>query len=152
MEVFIYFFFFPLSHLMIEMDLNKIYKMFPTRERCVKHLERIIWNNKPICPHCNSNRQTAILNENRYHCNNCTMSYSVTVGTIFHRSKCDLQKWFAAIYYVLRVNKHVTARQLAIEIKVTKDTALSISDKIRKVFIKDAEFLNRIIDEISNKK
>lgn len=80
------------------------------------------------------------------------MSYSVTVGTIFHRSKCDLQKWFAAIYYVLRVNKHVTARQLAIEIKVTKDTALSISDKIRKVFIKDAEFLNRIIDEISNKK
>jgi transposase-like protein len=30
--------------------------------------------------------------QQRYHCNNCNTSYSVTVGTIFHDTKLDLQK------------------------------------------------------------
>jgi len=46
----------------------------------------------------------------RYHCNNCNTSFSVTVGTIFHRTHLPIQKWFLAIAIILNAKKGLSAR------------------------------------------
>jgi len=128
------------------MNIIQVYKQFPTQKDCIKHLELVRWNNEPVCPYCKSTNQTPVNKENRYHCNNCNTSFSVTVGTIFHKTKCDLQKWFLAISLVLNAKKGMSARQLARDIEVTKDTAWYMLMRIRKAFVEYGDLLEGIIE------
>lgn len=134
----------PLSR--TNMNLTQFYRHFPTNIDCIKHLESIKWKEGPTCPYCESKRHTRIKGNSRFKCNNCNNSYSVTVGTIFHKTKCDMQKWFLAIYLVSNTKRGITARQLAKEIEVTKDTALYMLVRIRRAFKEYGGFLNSIID------
>ena len=68
--------------------------------------------------------------EQRYHCNNCNTSYSVTVGTIFHKTKLELQKWFLGISLILNAKKGISARQLARHLDVNKNTAWQMLSKL----------------------
>lgn len=128
------------------MNIIQIYKKFPTQESCLEHLETVRWNNIPVCPYCKSTKQTPLKKEHRYHCNNCNTSYSVTVGTVFHKTKMDLQKWFLAISLVLNAKKGYSARQLARDIEVTKDTAWFVFMRIRKAFVDHSELMEGIIE------
>ncbi len=128
------------------MNIIKVYKQFPTQKDCIQHLEKVRWNNEPICPYCNSKNQSPLPKEQRYHCNNCNTTYSVTVGTIFHKTKADLQKWFLAISLVLNAKKGLSARQLARDIEVTKDTSWFMLMRIRKTFIDDSSMLEGIVE------
>jgi transposase-like protein len=87
------------------MNIIEIYKQYPTDNDCLEHLEKVRWPGGPRCPYCNSANASALPKEYRYHCNNCNTSYSVTVGTIFHNTKLDLQKWFLAISLILNAKK-----------------------------------------------
>jgi transposase-like protein len=127
------------------MSLVQLYKSFPSQNDCLIHLESVKWKNNPTCPYCKSTKHTPIKNKRRYHCNTCNTSYSVIVGTIFENTKLDLQKWFLSISLLANSKNKISARQLAKEINVTKDTACLIIQKIRKAFIIDNEFLDRLI-------
>jgi len=128
------------------MNIIQIYKLFPTQLDCIKHLEKVRWNNEPVCPYCQSKHNTAMPKEHRYKCNTCFISFSATVGTIFHKTKCDLQKWFLAISLVLNAKKGLSARQLGRDIEVTKDTAWFMLMRIRKAFVEYGELLEGIIE------
>ncbi len=128
------------------MNIIQVYKQFPTQADCIKHLEKVRWNNEPVCPYCKSKKQTSFKTGNRYKCNGCNTSYSVTVQTIFHKTKCDLQKWFLAISLVLNAKKGLSARQLARDIEVTKDTAWYMLMRIRKAFKEYGDLLEGIIE------
>lgn len=77
--------------------------------------------------------------EQRYHCNGCRCSYSVTAKTIFHKTKIDLQKWFFAIS-----NTNLSIRKLAAEISVTKDTASFILFRIRNAIKENSELIQKL--------
>jgi transposase-like protein len=79
--------------------------------------------------------------ELRHHCNTCNTTFSVTVGTIFHKTKMDLQKWFFAISLILNAKKDISARQLARDIDVNKDTAWFVEMRVRRAMIEQGEFL-----------
>ena len=128
------------------MNIIQIYKKFPDQKACIAHLEKARWNNEPVCPYCKSKKQTPALKESRYHCNTCNTSYSVTVATIFHKTKVDLQKWFLAITLVLNAKKGISARQLARDIEVTKDTAWYMIMRIRKAFTEYGDLLEGIVE------
>jgi len=128
------------------MNIIQIYKKFPTQSDCIKHLELVRWNNEPVCPYCKSKKQTPLPKEHRYHCNNCNTSYSVLVGTIFHKTRLDLQKWFLAITLVLNAKKGISARQLARDIEVTKDTAWYMIMRIRAAFVEQGELMEGIVE------
>jgi len=128
------------------MNIIQVYKQFPTHADCIKHLEKVRWNNEPVCPYCGSKNQSSLPKEQRYHCNNCNTTFSVTVNTIFHKTKVDLQKWFLAISLVLNAKKGLSARQLGRDIEVTKDTAWYMLMRIRKTFVDDADLLEGIIE------
>ena len=128
------------------MNIIQIYKQFPTQEKCIKHLETVRWNNKPICPYCKSDNSTPMAKEVRHHCNNCNKSYSVTVGTIFQNTKLDLQKWFLAISLVLNAKKGISARQLARDIEVNKNTAWYMLMRLRRAMVEYGDLLSGIVE------
>lgn len=113
------------------MNIEEAYEKFPTKQDCINYLEGLIWKGLgPICPYCKSRKHTKISNS-RHHCTPCNTSYSVLVGTVFHNTKMDLQKWVVALE-VVEMNKKITCRGLAKEIRVTKETALLMINKIKK--------------------
>ena len=128
------------------MNIISVFKTFPTQDSCIKHLEQVKWNGEPTCPYCKSKRQTPLKKEKRYHCNACNTSYSVTVGTIFHKTKTDLQRWFLAISLVLNAKKGVSARQLARDIGVNKNTAWFMLMRIRRAMIEQGDLLTGIVE------
>lgn len=128
------------------MNIVEIYERFPTQEDCLNYLEQVRWHGKPICPYCNSDKITPLRKENRYHCNNCNTSFSVTVRTIFHKTKLPLQKWFLAICLVLNAKKGIAARQLARDLKINKDTAWYMNMRIRKAMIEQRELMTGIVE------
>ncbi|HEY9802097.1 MAG TPA: IS1595 family transposase [Leptolyngbyaceae cyanobacterium] len=114
-------------------------------DECLTLLEQIRWGGKPKCPYCESTKATAYKNERRYHCNECFTSYSVTVGTLFHKTHVDLHKWFVAIRLVLDSPGGVSVRQLAKEIGVNKNTACYMLERIREAIIEESELLQKLI-------
>lgn len=128
------------------MNIIQIYKKFPTQAACLKHIEQVRWHGKPVCPYCRSTSVSAVPKEKRYHCNNCNISFSVTVATIFHKTKLDLQKWFLAISLVLNAKKGISARQMARDIDVNKNTAWSMLMRIRKAMREQGQLLSGIVE------
>lgn len=128
------------------MNIIQIYKKFPTEKDCIKHLEKARWNDKPTCPYCKSTKQTPLEKEYRYHCNTCNTSYSVTVGTIFHDTKLDLQKWFLAVSLVLNAKKGISSRQLSRDLEVNKNTGWYLLMRIRKAMLQDSELLKGLCE------
>lgn len=113
------------------MNIATIYERFPTNDDCITYLEHVRWDNKPQCPYCKSLKVKHLPQTRRYHCNTCRTSFSVTVGTIFHRTHLPLQKWFLAISIFLNEKKGLSARQLSRDLKINKDTAWRMTKKIR---------------------
>lgn len=130
------------------MNIIRIYKQFPTQEDCIEYLEQIRWKDKPTCPYCNSTNSTPMPKEYRHHCNNCNTSYSVTVGTIFHKTHLDFQKWFLATSLILNAKKGISARQLARDLEVNKNTAWYMAMRIRKAMCErwQRELLQGVIE------
>lgn len=128
------------------MNIVEIFDRFPTEKDCLNYIEQIRWKGTPVCPYCNSKNQTPLKNENRYHCNNCNTSFSVTVRTIFHKTKLPLQKWFLAISLILNAKKGISARQLARDIKVNKDTAWSMGMRVRRAMVEQRELMTGIVN------
>jgi transposase-like protein len=115
------------------MNIIDIYKQFPTQESCIAHLERIRWQGQPTCPYCQSKRVKSY-EPTRYFCLNCKTSLSVTVGTIFHKTRLPLQKWFLAIALILNAKKGLSALQLSRDLSINKNTAWRITMQIRRAF------------------
>ena len=121
-------------------------KMTHTHEDCLTYLEKIRWGGTPKCPYCSSSNCTAIKQERRYHCNNCFNSYSVTVGTLFHKSHVDLPKWFLAIELVVNSPTSITVRKLAFQLDVNKNTACYLIARIRTAITEEPELIHNIMN------
>jgi len=114
------------------MNIVSIYKQFPTEADCIRHLEAVRWRGTPVCPYCGSPSSSPLPKEARHHCNACNTTFSVTVGTIFHHTHLDLQKWFLAVSLVLNAKKGLSARQIARDLEVNKNTGWRMGMQIRK--------------------
>jgi len=130
------------------MNILEVFKRFPAEEDCITYLEKVRWNGEPTCPYCGSKNSTPLAKEHRHHCNTCNTSYSVTVGTIFHQTRLPLQKWFLALSLILNAKKGISARQLARDIEVHRNTAWRISMKIREAMMQQhqRELLTGVVE------
>lgn len=86
----------------------KLFKQFPTEESCVIFLEKIRFKDGVICPKCGSsktckNHKSTVETRsgNKHQCQDCSHSFTVTVGTIFHHTHLDLRNWFYIISTML---------------------------------------------------
>ncbi|GAA6617573.1 transposase [Scytonema sp. NUACC26] len=109
-------------------------------------LEQIRWGAKPKCPYCESTNATAYKEERRYHCNTCYTSYSVTVGTLFHKTHVSLEKWFLAIRLILNSPEGISVRKLAKVVGVNKNTACYMIERVHKAASEERELIQKLVN------
>lgn len=98
------------------------------------YLEALQWPNGPVCPHCGTvNRASAIKGGRKglYFCNACREQFTVTVGTVFERSKVPLNTWLYATHLLCSSKKGISSHQLARMLGVTYKTAWFMAHRIR---------------------
>ena len=105
-------------------------RKFSTERKAVKFFEEIRWPKGPICPSCKSKR-IAKRKFPYYRCKDCRDIFTVRTGTIFHRSKVKLAKWFYAAYLLQTARKGVSSLQLSKQIGVTQKTAWFMLHRLR---------------------
>ena len=125
------------------MRLQDFYNQYKTQKECILHLENILWGDEAICPYCNSKYNTDLKTGVRKHCNTCNTSFSVTVSSLFHKTKVDLQKWFYTIY-LIKNGENLTSRSLAEIISVNKDTANKMINSISYEMVNNPTFIQLV--------
>lgn len=116
------------------MDIVEIMERFPTQESCVNFLESIRYKHGAYCPYCGSTHVAKKREKDhigRWNCHDCTCSFKVVHGTVFHGTKIPLQKWFLAITIMANAKKSLSSCQLARHINVTQQSTWYMMQRIR---------------------
>src|SRR5438270_12576371 len=106
-----------------------------------KHLEALRWPDGPVCPHCGSFDATRL--EGKAHrdgliqCNDCREQFTVTVGTVFERSKIALNKWLLCNHLLVSSKKGMSANQIHRMLGVTYKTAWFMCHRLREAMKDD---------------
>lgn len=116
--------------------MNLTDPIFTDVDKARAHLEATRWPNGPVCPHCGvigeaTNVGGKSARAGCYQCNACREQFTVTVGTVFERSKVPLNKWLLATYLISSSKKGVSAHQLHRTLGVTYKTAWFMAHRIR---------------------
>lgn len=100
------------------------------------HLEAIRWPKGPVCPHCGGVERNSRLTGKSHRpgllfCGDCRKQFSVTVGTVFERSKIPLHKWVLATHLLCSSKKGISSHQIHRTLGVTYKTAWFMTHRIR---------------------
>src|SRR5947209_8101 len=105
---------------------------FGTAERCIERLAELRWPDGFVCSGCGGRAAWRLRARPRVHeCGTCHRQESVTAGTVFHRTRTDLSKWFVAAYLMGRDKRGVSAKFLQRELGVAYQTAWTMAHKLR---------------------
>lgn len=124
---------------------------FTNEDAAREHLEAIRWPDGPFCPHCGSfnakrlppierkasKGHSASVRKGVVQCKDCREQYSITVGTVFERSKVPLFKWLLATYLLTTSKKGISAHQIHRMLDVTYKTAWFMCHRIREAMDQD---------------
>jgi transposase-like protein len=108
---------------------------FTNADKAREYLEAQRWPQGPYCPHCGSFAAKRL--EGKKHraglvqCNDCREQYTVTVGTVFERSKVPLNKWLLCNHLLCASKKGMSAHEIHRLLGVTYKTAWFMCHRIR---------------------
>ena len=116
--------------------------IFTDADKAREHLERLMWPEGPHCPHCGEVENVHRLQGKSHRagliqCNSCLKNFTVTVGTVFERSKVPLNKWLLATYLMASSKKGMSAHQIHRMLGVTYKTAWFMMHRIREAMKDD---------------
>lgn len=100
------------------------------------YMEAQRWADGVVCPHCGGADKCTRLEGKKhrpglFQCGDCRQQFTVTVGTVFERSKVPLHKWMLATHLMASSKKGMSAHQLHRSIGVTYKTAWFMWHRIR---------------------
>lgn len=118
---------------------------FHSEECAFAHLEQIIWNGEPVCPHCGGlDRITKVkanpakrIREGLWRCGDCKRQFTVKVGTVFEHMRLPLHKAMQAVYLVTSSKKGISAHQLHRTLEITYKSAWFLLHRIREAMRSD---------------
>ncbi len=110
--------------------------------RAHAHLESLIWANGRCYPNCGEAERTSFVKDKShrpglYYCLSCKKQFTVTVGTLFERSKVPLHKWVLAFHLMSASKKGISSHQLHRMLGVTYKTAWFMTHRIREAIRED---------------
>ena len=120
--------------------LQQAIKFFADFENCRQFMVAVRWPDGPICPHCGNSdpdRIAKVEGKKQSHrpglnyCNECKGQFTVTVGSVFERSKVPLTKWWMAARLMNSGKNGVSAHEIHRTIGVTYKTAWFMMHRLR---------------------
>lgn len=99
-------------------------------------LEARIWKDGRTCPHCGVDNESTLMKGKTtrpglYQCNACREPFTVTVGTLYERSKIPLHKWLAATQLLMSSKKGMSALQIGRMLGVSPKSSWFMMHRIR---------------------
>ena len=120
--------------------------IFTDAEKAREHLEAQRWPHGRNCPHCGNAQPDRITKmegkahrPGLYNCMECREQFTVTVGTVFERSKIALNKWLLATFLMSSSKKGMSAHKLHRMLGVTYKTAWFMAHRIREAMKEDVK-------------
>ena len=122
--------------------MNLTDPIFTDKKVAREYLEATRWADGVFCPHCGGTEKCKKLEGIKhrpglYQCGDCRKQFTVTVGTVFERSKVPLNKWMLATHLMASSKKGISAHQLHRSIGVTYKTAWFMFHRIREAMRND---------------
>jgi transposase-like protein len=112
--------------------------IFQDETKAREALEAVLWPEGPFCRHCGNSDPDKIAKmqgksarPGLHYCNECKREFTVTVGTIFERSKVPLTKWWMAAHMINSGKNGVSAHEIHRTIGVTYKTAWFMMHRLR---------------------
>jgi transposase-like protein len=118
--------------------------IFQDETKAREALEAVRWPNGPVCPHCGNVDQDKLAKvegtkkshrPGLFYCNECKGQFTVTVGTVFERSKVPLTKWWMASHLFNQGKNGVSAHEIHRSLGVTYKTAWFMMHRLREAMI-----------------
>jgi transposase-like protein len=119
---------------------------FQDADKAREYLEAQVWPNGRVCPRCGVIGDHYVLSGKSarpglYKCQACREPFTVTVGTVFERSKVGLHLWLQAVHLMAASKKGISAKQLERMLGVTYKTAWFMAHRIREAMTGDTSTL-----------
>jgi transposase-like protein len=116
---------------------------FQDADKAREYLEALRWPNGPVCPHCGTKGAHYALNgashrPGLWKCKDCRKQFSVTVGTVFERSKIPMNKWLLAVHLMCASKKAISSHQTHRMLGVTYKSAWFMAHRIREAMTSEA--------------
>jgi hypothetical protein len=108
---------------------------------CIAALAQWRWPSGFVCVGCAGRAAYQLASRPRvFECAGCGRQHSVTAGTVFHRTRTPLRKWFAAAWLLGQDKRGVSALFLSRELALRYDTAWLMAHKLRHVLSERSEY------------
>ncbi|MFZ3177181.1 MAG: IS1595 family transposase, partial [Methylovirgula sp.] len=110
--------------------------IFHDADKAREWLEARIWKGGRICPHCgvidaSTLMQGKTTRPGLYQCNACREPFTVTVGTLYERSKIPLNKWLAATQLLMSAKNGISALEIGRLLGISKKSSWFLMHRIR---------------------
>jgi ribosomal protein L37AE/L43A len=112
------------------LGLAEFHARYGRENRCHAALIRMRWPDGFVCPKCGERKHSYARARRVFQCSSCRTQTTVKAGTIFHKSRTPLTKWFLAIYLLTQSKNDIAALELARQLGVKWDTAWLIKQKL----------------------
>ena len=109
-------------------------RRFGENTDCVHYIRSMRWGDdleEFVCPDCNHEHGWWLPKRGLVECCGCHRQTSPTAGTVFHRSRVPLWKWFWAMHLLANRREGVSAMDLAGHANVCYQTAWTMLHKLR---------------------
>ena len=105
---------------------------YGTEKECLSVIEKVRWPNGFICPKCEHDEGYRLHVRRVIECAVCKYQTSITAGTIFHRTKIPLMKWFWMMYLIVQDKGGASALRVSKQLDINFKTAWRVLHKIRR--------------------
>lgn len=123
------------------MTLVEFTRLYSEDSSCIDALAKLKWSDGFKCRKCGHDRAHHLASRPKiFECASCGQQESVTAGTVFHKTKTPLSKWFLAAYLILRDKRGISAMFLSRELDLRYETAWLILHKLRHALTERDEF------------
>ncbi|GJE70172.1 IS1595 family transposase [Methylorubrum podarium] len=112
---------------------------FHCEEAAFDWLEKTLWPQGPVCPHCGGMGRIGKIKANKearvrmglHKCGDCKKQFTVKVGTVFEHARMPLHKMLQAVHLMCSSKKGISAHQLHRVLEVQYKTAWFLAHRIR---------------------
>jgi len=116
---------------------NKSLSLFQFQQRyrsdadCLDAIAKARWPRGFNCPHCGHDDGYRLSNRPVFQCCCCRKQTSITAGTIFHKSRIPLTKWFLMMFLMVQDKGGSSALRMSKFLGMRYDTVWHIMHKLR---------------------
>ena len=111
-------------------------RIFWDEEAAYEFVERQVWPDGPVCPHCGGTSRVGRLRgqstrPHTYKCYDRRKPFTVKIGTIFEDSKVPMHKWLQAMVLSGSTDNQINVNQICTVLGVSFKTASAMLGRLR---------------------